>query len=94
MSNEKHGPKRAQGQEGSSIGADAPMPDKNGLLAERYGGEKLPLQVCRSRAGYYIGTKTAEGGPYSRESKEYWRNRRHAEAALAGRRWWTQRERP
>lgn len=33
-------------------------------------GVKLKLQICRSPAGYYIGT-LCECGPYSRESGYY-----------------------
>ena len=33
-------------------------------------GQALPLQVCFSRAGYYLGTHD-ENGPVSRESVEY-----------------------
>lgn len=65
--------------------------EKHGFLAEEFGGEKLPLQVCKSGAGFYLGTTTAEGEPNTRESAEYWPNRRDADAALNGRKMWTQR---
>lgn len=60
-----------------------------GMLAA-YAGRRLPLQVCRSAAGFFIGTLTAEGEPCSRESREYWRDRVKAEAALKNSAW-TQR---
>ena len=41
---------------------------------------KLILQVCRSAAGYYLGTY-CNCGPYSRES-EYFDSREEAEKAL------------
>ncbi|CAJ2794328.1 Uncharacterised protein [Burkholderia pseudomallei] len=60
-----------------------------GALAWRYTGKRLPLQVLRSVAGYYIGTADDEG-PISRESVEYFPTRDLAERALvAG--CWTQR---
>lgn len=45
-------------------------------------GRRLPLQVCRSANGFYLGTLTDEGLPNSRESVEYWPRRAEAEAAL------------
>lgn len=63
--------------------ADAlPSTPVHGFLARQFGGVDLPLQVCRSAAGYYLGTLTEEGEPYSRESEEYWRSREEAERAL------------
>ena len=41
---------------------------------------RLVLQVCRSAAGYYLGTY-CNCGPYSRES-EYFDSREEAEKAL------------
>lgn len=63
-----------------------------GLLALSI-GRRLPLQVCRSASGFYIGTLDAEGLPCSRESREYWRRAEAAETALK-RRDWTQRLEP
>lgn len=65
-----------------------------GMLAANFGGVSLPLQVCHSAAGYYLGTLDGDGFPYSRESQEYWPDRGAAEDALAGRRSWTQRDHP
>ena len=45
-------------------------------------GKKLPLQVLKSNAGFYIGTQT-ESGPFTRESMEYFRKHSDAESALA-----------
>jgi hypothetical protein len=39
--------------------------EQYGFLAEKF-GEKLPLEVCKSGAGFYLGTKTAEGEPNTR----------------------------
>lgn len=55
-------------------------------------GVKLPVQVLRSAAGFYLGTVDDEG-PYSRESVEYWPNHEGAEQALASGNW-QQRARP
>jgi hypothetical protein len=43
-------------------------------------GDIPELQICRSPAGYYIGTY-CQCGPYSRESN-YYETRQGAEAAL------------
>ncbi len=45
-------------------------------------GQRLPLQVCQSRAGFYVGTLTVEGLPNSRESAENWPQRELAAQAL------------
>lgn len=34
-------------------------------------GKFLPLKICRSNAGYYVGTWCDLCGPYSRESGHY-----------------------
>lgn len=43
-------------------------------------GEPLPLKVCRSNAGYYLGTECG-CGPYARSS-DYFPTREAAEAEL------------
>lgn len=53
-------------------------------------GYRLPLQVLRSNAGFYIGTADEEG-PCSRESLEYFPTEHQAAQALASS-GWTQRE--
>lgn len=53
-----------------------------GLLAAEYCGMYLPLMVCRSSAGYYIGTMSNELGPVSRESVEYYPTWKEANNAL------------
>lgn len=63
-----------------------------GKLAKEYCRKRLPLQVLKSAAGYYIGTSDEEG-PVSRESQEYWRKQEAAEYALANDEW-TQKETP
>lgn len=65
---------------------------KIGKLALEYCNKRLPLQVLRSAAGYYIGT-ASEDGPCSRESAEYFRKEGDASDALANGNW-TQRENP
>ncbi len=48
-----------------------------------YGDTKIPLEVCRSAAGYYIGRMDPEDGmPYARDSEEYFRTMEAAQAAL------------
>ena len=64
-----------------------------GKLALEYCGLKLPLRVLKSQAGYYLGTIDEEG-PVSRESVEYFRTEREADAALMGHRKWTQKPQP
>jgi hypothetical protein len=64
-----------------------------GWLATEFGKRWLPLEVCESKAGFYLGTKE-KGEPFSRESVEYWRTREEAGQALLSRREWTQRPAP
>jgi hypothetical protein len=42
----------------------------------------MDVIVCKSAAGYYIGTLTEEGWPNSRESVEYYHTREEAQKAL------------
>lgn len=66
----------------------------SGKLALEHCGWRLPLQVLRSAAGFYLGTFD-ESGPVSRESVEYWGSEAEAEAALASNPpTWTQKEYP
>lgn len=66
---------------------------QTGLLAEEYCGLRIPLQVLKSAAGWYLGTFSLEDGPISRESQEYWPSEEEATFALkAGH--WTQRLHP
>jgi hypothetical protein len=60
-----------------------------GKLAEA-GGENLELQVLKSAAGYYLGTRDDVGDPVSRESEEYYRTEEQAKKALKES-IWTQR---
>jgi hypothetical protein len=64
-----------------------------GMLAAEFGGRQLPLQVCKSAAGFYVGTREENGEPFSRESQEYWPTRQKAERALTLR-IWSQRRAP
>lgn len=57
-----------------------------GYLAALSNGPKLPLQVLKSRAGFYIGTCTNDE-PYSRESVEYWATESQAALALVENSW-------
>ena len=59
---------------------------RHGLLALA-SGSYFQLQVCKSQAGYYIGTLNANGEPYTRESQEYWVDRAQADQALRDGRW-------
>ena len=47
----------------------------------------MPLQVCRSAAGYYIGRWCPECGPYSRDSG-YYRTPEEAQIALDTKDYW------
>ncbi|PBK03676.1 hypothetical protein CNQ84_13965 [Pseudomonas abyssi] len=62
-----------------------------GQLALTYAGIHLPLEVLCSGAGYYIGTRDAEG-PVSRES-EYFPTSAEAQRAFDEGSW-TQRPNP
>jgi hypothetical protein len=64
------------------------LPPKGMLAAAA--GKAFPLEVCKSAAGYYIGTRDEEGMPFTRESCEYWRKQDMAETALA-KGLWTQK---
>ena len=63
-----------------------------GQLALEYCGKRLPLQILRSNAGFYIGTAD-DDGPVSRESAEYFSTREEAERAHTDAAW-TQRGHP
>ncbi|EDI0464859.1 hypothetical protein CC761_10670 [Salmonella enterica subsp. enterica serovar Newport] len=63
-----------------------------GMLAAKFAGLSLPLQVLRSGASFYIGTEN-EMGPVSRESVEYFATAELAERALE-QGTWSQREQP
>lgn len=60
--------------------------DAIGYLALIHVGKRLPLQVCHSAAGHYIGTTDADG-PVSRESTQYFRSYQAASRALTTGRW-------
>ena len=64
-----------------------------GKVAHVYGGRVLRCRVCKSAAGWYIGTYDHDGSAYSRESVEYWQDEGQAEFHM-GLRLWTQRENP
>lgn len=63
------------------LSIDQARTESLGYLALAYLGERRPLQVLRSGAGYYIGTAD-EDGPVSRESVEYFRSFHAANQAL------------
>lgn len=74
--------------EGVKSDGGEPAAPRLGLLAQR-AGKDLPLEICYSAAGFYLGTYDDQG-PYTRESQEYWPKREQAQRALeAG--LWTQR---
>jgi hypothetical protein len=58
-----------------------------GHLAKKCFNVDLPLQVCASELGFYIGTVHPADGPYSRESNEYFPSREAAEHALDTGQW-------
>lgn len=64
-----------------------------GHLAKKFCGCELELQVCRSAAGFYIGTMDPMMGPVSRESQEYYRTHEEAHSALINNTF-TQKEMP
>jgi len=45
----------------------------------------IPIQVCQSAAGFYVGQLAEYGMPYSRLSCEYFRTAEEAEEALRNR---------
>jgi hypothetical protein len=63
-----------------------------GVLAQA-AGAAFEVQVCRSAAGYYLGTVDPDGLPFSRESVAYFEEAGQAAAALAAGTW-TQRPVP
>lgn len=65
---------------------------KIGKLALEWCNVRLPIQVLKSNAGYYIGT-TDDEGPCSRESLEYFPTYEAAFQALETDDW-CQRDRP
>lgn len=69
--------------------ADPARPPMVGYMAAA-AGQVFPLVVCESRAGFYLGTRDADGAPFSRESVEYWPTAGAAADALQARAW-TQR---
>lgn len=64
------------------------LPPKGMLAAAA--GKAFPLQVCKSAAGFYIGTLNEEGEPFTRESREYWPRQELAQTALV-KGLWTQK---
>ena len=56
-------------------------------------GRPLPLTICTSASGHYIGTLDDDGAPYSRESLEYWPTHQEAMSAFKTGHW-TQRDHP
>ncbi len=58
-----------------------------------YGDTSIPVQVCKSAGGYYIGRLNTEGDPYARDSVEYFSTALEAHEALITDDW-TLREHP
>ncbi len=69
------------------ITALAARAESIGYLALTFVGKRLPLQVLRSAAGFYIGTFDDHDGPCSRESFEYFPSRDAAATALTTGAW-------
>lgn len=86
----------AQGQETDTTDArlteiDRLMEHSDWVLCPDYGVIRkavngVPLQVCKSARGFYIGTWNDEG-PTSRESEEYWPQAELAQTALLNGQW-------
>ncbi|MGP3790496.1 hypothetical protein [Pseudomonas sp. B392_1p] len=68
------------------ISADQARAESIGYLALAHLGERWPLQVLRSAAGYYIGT-VDQGEPVSREPVEYFPSHHEARHALETGQW-------
>lgn len=64
----------------------------NGMLARYFCKADIPLQVCKSHAGFYIGTKDENGMPFTRESLQYWETHAVAQDALDTGMWTQKRE--
>lgn len=63
-----------------SISPKPHIPHRVGKLAREH-GYRLPLQICESAAGFYLGTAD-DSGPVSRESVEYFSTPEQAQHAL------------
>jgi hypothetical protein len=72
-----------------SLNAKRPPPR---TILDVASGKPLAVEVLPSAAGFYLGT-LRDGAPYSRESEEYWRTRKAAEAALETGQWTARRHR-
>jgi hypothetical protein len=57
-----------------------------GILALQYVNMRLPLKVCKSHNGFFLGTEH-EGEPISRESVQYWKTAEEAQEALKTAEW-------
>lgn len=68
------------------------MTQQVGILA-LHAGHLLPIQVLESHQGFFLGTQHPEEGQVSRESEEYWRQKKEAAEALEHGDW-TQRREP
>jgi hypothetical protein len=77
----------------SASGQEVPTRRLPTAIRDRQTGEVLPIKVLRSGAGYYLGTSSKNGEPYSRESEEYWRSGKDAEKTLARGEWSARRHR-
>ena len=66
---------------------------KYGEIAKAFGFGGMELKVCRSGAGFYIGTWDDIEGPTSRESLDYYPTFEKAKEALDNDTW-IQREDP
>lgn len=55
---------------------------KDTMTDQEFDPAELPVRVCQSMAGYYIGQMEPGGAPYSRLSDCYYPTRKAAEVAL------------
>lgn len=76
----------------AQVGLQAQLPPLTsfGALAFRMDGVRRPIEVLSGARGYYLGTRTADGKPFSRESAESWKSAADACRALEQGEW-TQR---
>lgn len=85
------GYKHVLNADGTPANNNSDLWKKCGRLAFRCTGEKLPLLVLKSNAGFYIGTVVStgdmRGAPNTRESDRYWQTEPEARSALETGNW-------
>lgn len=82
------GYKQALNADGTPVNQDSALWRKCGMLAYQCNRQKLPLEVLKSHAGFYIGTVVStgdefeRGAPNTRESDRYWQKAHEAQSSL------------